>query len=141
MISRPSTVCRMFAGFNARLCGGAAGMSLSRAWFAMGEIIASNGNETRALCNSSSEEVLESSEPGVKRRSALRDRNGWDERYKSDEGQVFGKRRLNSSEDSVPDAGREHDPPWHLPQLGSCRLVPHRTAAISKVQDFVSIVL
>ena len=46
----------------------------------MGELIASNhnGDEAGDFRNRSREEVLESSKAGIKRRSALRDRYGWD---------------------------------------------------------------
>lgn len=73
---------------------------------------------------------MEGSEPGIKRRSALRDRYRWDKQNECDEGQVFGKTaRELPVEDSAPGGGRERDPHWHLRRLGSCRHVPHPTAA------------
>jgi hypothetical protein len=113
--------------------GGNASERLFRAWFAMGKLIASNhnGDQARDLCNGSREEVLEGSESGVKWRSTLRDGYGGDEQDESDEGQGFGKTaRELPAEDSARDGGRERDPHWHLRRLGSCRHVPHGTAAV-----------
>lgn len=99
----------------------------------MGELIASNhnGDEAGDLRNRSREEVLEGSEAGIERRSALRDRYGGDEQDESDEGQGFAETaRELPAEDSAPGGGRERDPHWHLRRLGSCRHVPHLIAAL-----------